>query len=92
MEAGISLISESNLNKWEINEKFNKSHALPIPICMQYTPVAINRGTIFSHRGTHIQLLQKIQTLPDAPEGKTKSILDFEDQGKFNLICLLENM
>ncbi len=39
-------------------------------------------------------LLQKIQTLTDAPEGKTmhEEPFEFEDQGKFNLICLLENM
>ncbi len=45
-----------------------------------------------------MQLLQKIQTLTDAPEEETgiKSRgvkpFEFEDQGKFNLICLLENM
>ncbi len=48
--------------------------------------------------GTHLQLLQKVQTLTDALEGKkhVKSrgvkTFEFEDQGKCNLICLLENM
>ncbi len=43
--------------------------------------------------GTHMQLLQKIQTLTDTPEGKNiHSLFEFEDQGKLNLICLLENM
>ncbi len=27
--------------------------------------------SIFSHRETHVQLLQKIRTLTDAPEGET---------------------
>ncbi len=36
-----------------------------------------------------MQLLQKIQTLTDAAEEKKH---EFEDQGKFNLFCLLENL
>ncbi len=45
-----------------------------------------------------MQLLQRIQTLTDAPEGKTSiksrgvKTFEFQDQGQFNLICLLENM
>ncbi len=40
--------------------------------------------------GTHLQLLQKIQTLTDVV--LVWKLFEFEDQGKFNLICLLENM
>ncbi len=48
---------------------------------------------IFSHWGTHMKLLPKVQTLADAPEGKTMhTLFEFEDQGKINLFCLLENM
>ncbi len=48
--------------------------------------------------GTHIKLLQKIKTLTDAPEGETciksrgVNTFEFEDRGRLNLICLLENM
>ncbi len=49
--------------------------------------------------GTHLQLLQKIQTITDAPEGKKHALragawkpFEFEDQGKFKIIYLLENM
>ncbi len=49
--------------------------------------------------GTHMQLLQKVQTLTDAPEGEKHALragawklFEFEYQGKFNLFCLLGNM
>ncbi len=51
-----------------------------------------------NNRGTQTQLLQKVQSFTDAPEGHTMhyepgvKTFEFEDQGKLYFICLPGNM